>query len=129
MKCLTVRQPFAAAIIFGPKRIENRDWNCTHRGPLLIHAGKSRRMLHLLTDAQKASWPGREAAPLDFGFIIGSVDVVDCQIFGERHAGNPWAERNYCIELANPRPLRTPLPAMGLLGLWNFEGDGLDYFA
>jgi hypothetical protein len=36
---LTVRQPWAAAITHGQKRVENRFWNTYHRGPIAIHAG------------------------------------------------------------------------------------------
>ena len=39
MKCLTVRQPFAALIVAGLKTIECRGWQPRFRGPLLIHAG------------------------------------------------------------------------------------------
>ena len=39
MKALTIRQPWADAIVHGTKRTENRTWKTTHRGPVLIHAG------------------------------------------------------------------------------------------
>lgn len=38
---LSVRQPWAWAIISGGKTIENRSWTTPYRGPLLIHAGKA----------------------------------------------------------------------------------------
>lgn len=49
MKALTVCQPYASMIarmaagVVGEKRVENRRWATTHRGPLVIHAGLSRR--------------------------------------------------------------------------------------
>lgn len=39
LRALTIRQPWAWAIIHGGKDIENRSWNTKHRGPLVIHAG------------------------------------------------------------------------------------------
>lgn len=42
MSYLSVRQPWAHAIVTGIKPIENRSWKTSFRGPLLIHAGKSR---------------------------------------------------------------------------------------
>lgn len=39
MKCLTVRQPFAWAVAYGGKAVENRGQRMGHRGPLAIHAG------------------------------------------------------------------------------------------
>ena len=49
MRCLTVRQPWAWAIVAGLKSIENRSRRTTHRGPLLIHAGISRSELKVQT--------------------------------------------------------------------------------
>lgn len=41
MKAISVRQPWAWAILHAGKRIENRDWKgCSYRGPILIHASK-----------------------------------------------------------------------------------------
>ena len=39
MKAITIKQPWAWAIIFAGRDIENRSWYTHHRGPLLIHAG------------------------------------------------------------------------------------------
>ena len=38
---LTIRQPWAWAIIYGGKDVENRSWLTKHRGPLLVHAGSA----------------------------------------------------------------------------------------
>jgi hypothetical protein len=50
MKCLTICQPHAWGIVHGTKRIENRRWYTGYRGPLLIHAGKSKDWLGLWED-------------------------------------------------------------------------------
>ena len=39
MKVLSIRQPWAWAIVAGFKPVENRTWKTGYRGPLLIHAG------------------------------------------------------------------------------------------
>lgn len=42
MKALSIRQPWAHAILHLGKRVENRDWaGCSYRGPVLLHAAKS----------------------------------------------------------------------------------------
>ncbi len=42
MKALSLRQPWAHAVIHLGKRIENRDWRgCSYRGEILIHASKN----------------------------------------------------------------------------------------
>lgn len=40
MKALSIMQPWAWLIVNGYKAVENRSWNTSFRGPLLIHAGK-----------------------------------------------------------------------------------------
>lgn len=40
MKCLSVKQPYASAIIFGLKDVENRTWTTQYRGRILIHSTK-----------------------------------------------------------------------------------------
>ncbi len=39
MRILSVRQPWAELIVSGIKRIENRTWTTSYRGPVIIHAG------------------------------------------------------------------------------------------
>ena len=41
MKALSIRQPWAWAIIHAGKDVENRPWGTRYRGPLLIHASKT----------------------------------------------------------------------------------------
>ncbi|MEH2033227.1 MAG: ASCH domain-containing protein [Nostoc sp.] len=41
MKALSVRQPWAWAIIYALKDIENRGWPINYRGDILIHAAKT----------------------------------------------------------------------------------------
>jgi hypothetical protein len=52
MKVLTVRQPYAAAIMARLKTVEYRAWYTRHRGVLLIHAG-----VHKPTRADCDEWP------------------------------------------------------------------------
>lgn len=40
MKALSLKQPWAEAILFLGKDIENRVWSTHHRGPLVIHCSK-----------------------------------------------------------------------------------------
>ena len=39
MKALSIQQPWAWMILYGTKRVENRTWATSFRGPFLIHAG------------------------------------------------------------------------------------------
>lgn len=78
MKCLSVRQPFAWAILKGKKRVENRSRLTKHRGPVLLHAGKIPPKLEgELPDGT----PVPRAVDLPLGAIVGAVVIVDCLPF------------------------------------------------
>jgi hypothetical protein len=112
MLALTVKQPWAHAIIHCGKDIENRNWPTNHRGPLLIHAGLSydRDGEQLL-----ASLGHDMAIDMPAGFVIGVVDVIDCT-----HTFSPsrWAEPDcWHWRLANARAVQ-PYRCRGQLGLF-----------
>src|SRR6185437_2737213 len=78
MKCVSVSQPWAWAILAGLQEIEYRCYPTDYRGDLLIHASSevndwSRRQLALF---------GRRAPDweeLPFGRVIGLVELWDCE--------------------------------------------------
>jgi hypothetical protein len=140
-RALTVKNPWAWAIIHAGKDVENRSRPTSHRGRLYIHAGKG-----YASDALK--FPAFSTLDLDFdvtgetrrgidvrGLVIGTVDVIDCHSArdcwtgweakdGETHEErcSEWAmEDHYHWVLADPRPLATPFPARGQLGIWRLE--------
>lgn len=119
MKVLSVRQPWASLIVHGPKRVENRTWRTDYRGPLLIHAAKSRKSL----------WPGADSIeglpPLAFGAIIGLVDLVDCIPVERMRRIAPadhFVEGPWCWRVANPRPIELA-PCQGTLGLFDLPDE------
>jgi hypothetical protein len=69
MKTITICQPYAELILLGEKRVENRVWRTDYRGPLLIHAGKSRTWLD-----------SYEPLPvhMDFGGLVGICELAAC---------------------------------------------------
>src|SRR5688572_24851010 len=97
-KILSVLQPWAWAIVHGPKRVEKRTWRTAHRGRLFIHAGRSDREL-AATDP--ADWLARfgvlppPRGALAFGAILGSVEVLDCVPVCEL-PDDPWASGPWC---------------------------------
>lgn len=110
---LTICQPYAHLIAIGEKPIENRTWPTHHRGPLAIHAGKSRSWLD---DGDEARYPG-----MAFGAVVAIATLDDCvriedlrePLRHHEHANGPW-----CWVLRDVRPLRTPVVARGAQGLW-----------
>lgn len=125
MRVLTVRQPWAWAIIHGQKSVENRSRNIagSYRGPVAIHAGlglsaegwADRKVQDAMTAA--GGIPDWHVT----GRVIGVVDLVGAHAPDACTRGwcSPWAmENHHHLVLANPRPLATPIPAKGRLGLW-----------
>lgn len=137
MRILTVRQPWAWAIIHGGKTVENRVRNIAgdYRGPVLIHAAKANdvdawsAMGRMNIAAYLRALDVRES--LIGGAIIGVVDLVDShpvetcitqQYDGDWLVCSEWAERaGHHMVLANPRSLDEPLPYTGALGLRKTE--------
>lgn len=125
MKALSVRQPWAWAILHAGKRIENRDWRgCFYRGPLLIHASKGcgvaecrdalSGMLHegLLAGTLFDGWPGLEH--VERGGIVGVCNLVDVV----RESEDPWFCGPLGLVLADVRPLPF-VPFKGSLGFFD----------
>lgn len=132
-------QPFAWAIIYGGKNIENRTLRSRYRGPLAIHAGLgwvpreerpstgdlidpllAAEVEHLEKAGAGPSWTAWEAR----GAVLGTVDLIDMHD-GIRGCCGPWGERGIAasgdaithLVLANPRPIN-PRPWTGAQGLW-----------
>jgi hypothetical protein len=122
MKALTVKQPWAWAVIHGGKDIENRNQRINYRGELFIHAGKGE-------DSEAHSFPALNAViPNDYpalrrGQVLGTVALIGCH--NSETCGNScsvWAEDGcWHWELADARAIPFPYPATGKLGLWNLE--------
>ena len=118
MKALTVCQPYAELIALGEKLIENRTWPTSYRGPLLIHAGKSRAWMER---GDEAAYPG-----MSFGAAVATARLVACldlrtehwpaqweHLHDNEHANGPW-----CWILEDVKRLPQPIPMRGAQGLW-----------
>lgn len=121
MRALTVKQPWAAAIAHGPKRIENRGRRApaAHVGTtILIHAG-------LAVDKHAMLPMGGSDWPRHFGAIIALADLAGCH--QDNDCCRPWGQRKtWHWELANARPVPHPiLGVRGMLGLWTVPDEVL----
>jgi hypothetical protein len=112
MKALSIRQPFAAAILACLKTTEYRSWTTAHRGMLLIHASMSLAMDAGFEDA----FPDG-GVDLPRGAIVGVVDLVD--VIREEHDTMDGPIVGYAWSLANPRGFAEPIPLKGKLTLFD----------
>lgn len=102
-------------IALGEKIIENRTWATPYRGPLAIHAGKSREWMD---DQDEHDYPG-----MVFGAVIAIAQLVACQpvsrlseeLRAHVHANGPW-----CWVLEDVRRI-DPIAARGAQGLWDID--------
>jgi hypothetical protein len=128
MKAITICQPYAAAIMSGAKKVENRNWFTSHRGPLAIHAGKSKSWMDDF-EAVSRSVPGLTHDSLMFGALLGFVQVIDCKpvtLYEHQYGYDEWAYGEFCWVLRNPVMLRKPLVMSGKLGLFDVPDDALE---
>ncbi|MFB7668868.1 hypothetical protein ACFC1R_33935 [Kitasatospora sp. NPDC056138] len=115
VRALTVRQPYADAIVYGPKRIENRPRPTKYRGLLLIHAGLA--TYEGLLPPADPDWPDERGA------VIGSAQLVGCHRATEGCCPEWGFRDSWHWELAAVQALAVPLPARGALGLWTPSED------
>lgn len=121
MKALTICQPYAHLILTGEKPVENRTWTTRYRGPLLIHAGKSRSWMD---EDDEQRYPG-----MVFGAVVGMVEMYDAlhvtsvqrlhaDLRDHHHVNGPW-----CFMLRNPVRFERPIPYRGAQGFFDVPDD------
>lgn len=136
MKALTIKQPWAWAIVNGPKRVENRTW----KPPLhiigqriAIHTGARIEKAELLAYTALGAWLEPTVVHLPVGAIVGTAIVagyvavnatggVVAQTSGAQnysHRKDPWFFGPVGWLLTDVRKLDNPLPCKGALSLWD----------
>jgi hypothetical protein len=124
-RALSLRQPWASAVIIGGKNIENRTWNTNFRGRVIIHAGAQLGMPDWDWDQLNWEMEQLNGGPLPRSTYLGEVDIVDCvpieDLDHPEDHPNRWAFGPYCWVLANPVAYPEPIPAKGKLGLYRVE--------
>lgn len=125
---LSVRQPWAWAIISGGKDIENRPRSTEFQGRLYIHASKAKapdkevgEMCELAAE-EKGVEPARIRARYErervFGKVIGSVEIVGCR----DESDSRWFGGKYGYVLRKPVRLAEPIDLRGALSIFNAAG-------
>lgn len=123
---LSIRQPWAWAVVYGGKDIENRTWRrpnpgLNFRGRIAVHAAKG------LTEDEYDNAAdiirgicGHCPKPHELlrGGIIGSVSVSDI-VTGSK---SPWFVGRVGLVLRDPKPCEF-IPAAGQLGFFKWQHD------
>lgn len=139
MKAYTVYQPYAYATVAGLKHYETRPRRTNIRGRVAVHAAKKDawrsgilekgimpEIEALLSEHQGV---GNRFAHLDYGAVIGTVEIVDCvpveEIVNtlserERVLGD-YSPGRFAWVLQNPVMFDEPFPARGQQGWWEWD--------
>jgi len=127
MKALSVRQPWAWAIIEGHKRIVNRTWYPGDlSGDFAIHAPsvfEAETYTTLTLTFPEIDWP--KPARFKYGGIIGLVSYGGSIHGGQSATADPWFTGPYGWMLSNPRRLPF-IECKGALGLWDIDIQEMD---
>jgi hypothetical protein len=79
LKALTLHEPWASLVAYRFKEVETRDWYTSHRGPLAIHAGKTKPDP---TDVSRLTFHlghhGFEMPAPHYGAIVCTCNLVAC---------------------------------------------------
>jgi hypothetical protein len=116
IRALSIRQPWAHAILHLGKDVENRSWPTPYRGSILVHASAHLESHALEQLSQYVDQPPSEETlrELPTGCMVGVVDLVDI-IEGSK---SKWAEPGqWHWILQNPKPIE-PIECNGRLRLW-----------
>lgn len=124
LPALSIRQPWAWAIVTIGKDIENRCWRTHFRGRFLIHAAKGCTAAEYLEakefimDAVAPEYRGKGIVfpgwkNIQRGGIIGVAEIADCVTASE----SDWFVGEYGFVLRNVEPLEF-LPCQGALGFF-----------
>ena len=119
MRALSVRQPWATAILVGGKDIENRSWPTRYRGRIAIHAGQQLDVAALPVVAARLGVTEAALRQAPRGALLGTVEVVDCV------ATHPslWFEGPYGFVLRHPVALAEPIALRGRLNLFTLPEE------
>lgn len=112
---LTLRDPWASAVVDLGKRIENRTWTTPFRGEFAIHAGKS---VDVSADALAVG--ERLEQRLPSGCVVAVARLVDVV----RDSDDEWAQEGlYHWVLDGVRRLAVPVPCVGRQSLFKLPLD------
>jgi hypothetical protein len=132
LKALTLWQPWAWLVASGHKDIENRPRTTSHRGPFLVHAGKT-------NDVESAKRVVYEFElelpdPMVTSSIIGVAvieDVVDDAKLADGYGteASDWAvpgEQHYLLDPDAARLFAEPIPHRGYQNFWTPDDEVTD---
>ena len=132
MRAISLWEPWATAIAVGAKKIETRGWPTSYRGPLAIHAAKTRAHVEFLftIHAEPLRKEGITLVEhLAFGCVVATCRLEMC--VRTEHArrnlsdielglGN-YEDGRFAWMLKDVVRLPKPIPARGARMFWDWQ--------
>jgi hypothetical protein len=133
LRAMSVRQPWAWAIARGYKPVLNRTTDTGHRGPFAVYASfridLESAENHVVRRAVSTGWDPADPVTAIGGIIavVSLAGVCAPAAPAARCGCGEWASPGaYHWQLADPRPLRWPVLALGQPGLWELAPEAAD---
>jgi hypothetical protein len=131
VKALSIRQPWAFAILHLGKRVENRTWYTPFRGTFVLHAAKKwsrdeKEDLECFREEIVRKFS--PAIPtVHLGYLVGTARLVDCVRPDKVPEGQEsWATGDWCFVLDDVRIWKQPVKYKGMLGFFDVQPDNED---
>jgi hypothetical protein len=100
------------------KNFENRTWQTSYRGEIVIHTGKK-------IDKEGVDYLRLQGIDVPMNLptscFLGTVEIVDCIRFEKiikAEYNRLWCVGPYCWKLCNPKPFDNPVYEAGQLGIF-----------
>jgi len=126
LKALTIRQPWASLIIYGPKDVENRTWKLPQwmvGQKFAVHASKTidqedmEAAFELCRQIEGAWTPDVAFYAAVRGAVLGTTVAMGCVT----ESDSPFFFGPFGFLLRDRKALDLPIPARGFLGFWEWD--------
>jgi hypothetical protein len=120
------------AVAIGLKTVETRSWSTRYRGPLAIHAAKTKKGLALFPALEDLPDAPELLGGLPYGAIVATCQLVACWetetlrwIDDTEALLGDFSPRRFAWILEDVQRLPIPIPVQGARGLFDvsFPGD------
>jgi hypothetical protein len=118
LTALSLKQPWAFAVLCLGKDIENRTWRSGFRGRVILHASKSVDPAGVRY-LREAGFAVPDTLPL--GAYVGEVTITECRPLAA--CRSPWAFGPWCYLLERPVCYQMPVVGRGQLGFYRIPEE------
>jgi hypothetical protein len=130
VRCVSLWNPHATLVVTGEKKLETRGGrgNVHIRGRLLIHSSLTREWewMHQMPMFREALKRHGYEGTLDYGYVIGSVDLTDCRpvesvrgyISRQESVFGNYEDGRFAWKLENPVRFAEPIRFQGHQGFF-----------